>query len=399
MKRLILSLSFLVFLTLLIFWGCSKENNDNSTDTLSVSIIQPENGDTVISTLHILAECGSTPDYVEFDFDTFDAVIDSTSPYSVSFDVFEYMSGTYSATAIAYWGETTRQYVVSFYIEHIECDSTEPVVLNGITIPEDRIARNSYGCVIGIDLSDMDISEPNCLNGIENYSATLETLKISHNDLENLNLSQFSDCKNLIELNVSYNNLTSIDLSPLSNCRNLKRIILFQNQLTEIDISPLSSCINLESLNLDNNSIEYIDITALSSCKIFNSLFLFHNNLLSIDLSPLSSCEYLTRIYLSDNQLTNIDLTPLWNLTLSYLYINGNPLDSASCAQVCDFITDHPSCDVYTDCDCGGKSSIIPSIPLSLSPRGEREERNPLTFAPSPLGRGRKKSFSLGRRI
>ena len=184
------------------------------------------------------------------------------------------------------------------------CDPDVPVVLNGDTIPEERIWRSDSGCVIVIDLYSMSISDSNYLSGIYAWSTTLEYLCLVDN------------------------NLTSIDLSPLASCVNLRWLYLSGNQLTSIDLSPLASCTNLRSLEF------------------------FDNQLTSIDLSPLASCADLLRLYLNGNQLTSIDLTPLWDLDSLALWLDNNDLDSASCAHVCDFIDEHPDCWVRTDCDC-----------------------------------------------
>ena len=186
------------------------------------------------------------------------------------------------------------------------CDPDVPVVLNGDTIPELEITRNDYGCVTAIDLSFIFISDPNCLSGIELWSANLEVLHLG------------------------VNSLSSIDLSPLSSCTNLERLIIYWNDLTSIDLTPLSSCSNLEVLSLCNNSLT------------------------NIDLSPLTSCTNFWLLDLSSNQLTSIDLSPIWtSYSLQHLFLYNNALDSASCAQVCDFIDEHPDCNVNTDCSCG----------------------------------------------
>ena len=159
------------------------------------------------------------------------------------------------------------------------CDPMRPVVLNGDTIPEERIYRYTTGCVSEMYLHEMGISDPNCLSGIEQYPT-------------------------LHWLSLQYNQLTSIDLLPLSSCPDLLILSLYGNQLTSIDLTPLSSCTNFMWLEL------------------------------------------------TFNQLTSIDLSPIWGLDLLGLYLDNNYLDSTSCAHVCDYIDEHPSCDVLTDCDC-----------------------------------------------
>jgi len=335
-RRCIMRKMFIIWAVLfvpvaIIYTGCSENstNGGNGNGEYSAVITQPTGGDTVISTLIIRAEADPAPDCIQFEFDTFETAVDSTAPYSRSFDISLYPSGNHSARAIAYWDDTTRSGDVSFFIEHIECDSAAPVVLNGDTIPEDRIIRNAAGCVITIDLSYMDITDPNCIAGIEIYSATLKGLSIN------------------------YNPLTSIDLSPLASCTNLDKFVLNNNQLTSIDLLPLTPCINLYWLLLDHNQFTSIDLSPVGSFVNLNRLWLHRNQFTSIDLSPLSSCTGLMFFFIRENQLTAIDMLPLWELEfLEVFELQMNDLDSVSCAHVCDFIDEHPDCNVRTDCVC-----------------------------------------------
>ncbi|MCK5834072.1 leucine-rich repeat protein, partial [bacterium] len=155
-------------------------------------------------------------------------------------------------------------------------------------------------------------------------------------------------------LDVSNNQLYIIDLSPLASCTNLRLLNLRNNGLSiGIDLSPLASCANLEEIDLCCNELTSIGLSPLASCTNLKALALFSNKLTSIDLSPLTSCESLRRLDLNGNRLNTIDLLPLWNLSLEILSISINDdLDSVSCAQVCDFIDEHPSCDVPTGWGC-----------------------------------------------
>ena len=78
------------------------------------------------------------------------------------------------------------------------CDPDIPVVLNGDTLPDTRIRRDSLGCVIRISIAGMETPDSNCLSGIEPYHEVLESLFIDGNGL------------------------TAIDLSPLESFTNLK---------------------------------------------------------------------------------------------------------------------------------------------------------------------------------
>ena len=267
------------------------------------------------------------------------------------------MAYTFPASNIGFWAMSLTETTFTIECECVDvpldiCDPMRSVVLNGDTIDEWRIERNAAGCVNRIDLSGMDISDPNCLSGIELYP-TLQRLYLDENLLTSIDLSPLASCANLQWLWLGNNQLTSIDLSPLSLCANLLWLIFSSNQLTSINLSPLSSCANLQLFWLGGNQLTSVDLSPLASCDNLHRLALGSNELASIDLSPLSSCPNLQGLYLDYNQLTSIDLSPIWDLdSLEDLYLNDNDLDSASCAQVCNFIDAHPDCNVWTDCTC-----------------------------------------------
>jgi len=217
------------------------------------------------------------------------------------------------------------------YDDSYLCNPNEPVVLNGLTVPEGRIERGPYACPIEIDISGMHISSPNCIDGIENYSSMLENLSLGSNELDSIDLSPLSSCGRLEVLNFYGNQLSSVDLSPLVDCTNLWWLRLQENQLTTIDLTPLSSCINLEMLSLEDNFLT------------------------SIDLAPLAYCTNLKYFNLYNVPMTSIDITPLWDLSLNHLDIDGITWDSASCAIICQYEEEHPNCNIQHDCDCGGK--------------------------------------------
>ena len=130
--------------------------------------------------------------------------------------------------AAIFWGCYSGKY------EEIDpsCAPNVPVVLNGNMIPEWRITRNDSGCITGIYLGVMGISDSNCLAEIETWSVEL------------------------VNLSLNGNYLTRIDLSPLSSCMNLERFILGYNNLTSIDITPLWDLDSLEYLYISNNPLD-----------------------------------------------------------------------------------------------------------------------------------------------
>ncbi|MBN2543809.1 hypothetical protein JXI42_13195 [bacterium] len=288
-------------------------NGGNGSGPFTITITNPEEGDTIISSIIIEAEADSLPQYMEFDFDTFATIKDSgeAEVFMAWYDVCLYPSGYYTFSVSAYWEDTTTTAEITVFIQYVECDPTQPVELNGDTIPESKVTRNAAGCVRALTLQSMGWTDPNCINGVEEYSATL------------------------VRLSLSGNHLSSIDLNPLSSCRNLWMLSLCVNQISGIDLTPLSNVQNMGFLGL---------------C---------FNQLTSIELAPLSECRNFQELYLSFNSLSHIDLTPLWDLkAFRYFSIDFNDLGSTSCNHVCNFIDSHPDCDVWTDCDCYGKSMI-----------------------------------------
>lgn len=375
MRKYLLPILFLSVSVFIVFLSCS--NDDNGEDQYNVSVTEPLQGDSVYRELTVTVECSPQPDFCEFDFDTFNTIIDSTSPYSVSYDITFYPTSPDSVIITATWGTVTKVAVALFEIQTALCDVDIPVILNGDTIPESDVIRNENGCVIGIDLGYGSIMDTFCLRGIERYAATLEEVNLRNNLLNGIDLSPLTTCTKLITLSLNFNRLNAIDLEPLRNHTDLKYLYLYQNRFTEIDLSPLencsrllwlllsfnnlssidlsplANCLDITRLDLNNNGISSIDISPLENCEALQELLLGSNNISEIDLSILSEFFYFSKLYLNHNSITEVDLTPLWDLLeFDFLYLQGNPLNSETCTQVCLFIDEHSSCDVQTDCEC-----------------------------------------------
>ena len=153
----------------------------------------------------------------------------------------------------------------------VGCDKDEypPVVLNGVTIDEGRIVRNGAGEPVEIYMHELNLSDSNCLNGIDAYKASLKVLSLRRNHLSSINLSPLSTCVNISWLNLSDNQLTAIDLSQLSACAGLEQLYLNQNSLTSIDLSPISPFAYLESLSLNDNELD--SLSCIQVCSFIAS--------------------------------------------------------------------------------------------------------------------------------
>ena len=150
-----------------------------------------------------------------------------------------------------------------------ECDLSIPVVLGGDTIPEFNITRNAYGCATRISLSQMEISDSNCLSGIETFGSTLLEFILEMNPFVNINLAPLSSCHRLELLDIAQCSITTIDVSPLSDCSRLEYLNLNGNNISQIDLSPLEELPNLYWFGIDQNPLD--SLTCEQVCVFIDS--------------------------------------------------------------------------------------------------------------------------------
>jgi len=258
MKKKTIFMFIVLVISLILFLGCSKNDNGNDDPFHSIEIVSIADFDTVSGTLVLQVETDTIPDYVRFEFDTFPAVCDSTNPYAAAYNITYHQTDDYSAIATGYWGEYDVMDQVFFFIKQIELTPWSPVVLNGDTLQDDYISRNDEGYVRMIALGTLYISDSSCLSGIEMHSASLETLIIFNNPLEAIDLSPLETCTNMRILWIYSNEIKTINLSPIEFCISLKDVRLNHNDLCAIDIQPLWDLPMLDVLYLQNNPLDSI---------------------------------------------------------------------------------------------------------------------------------------------
>ncbi len=207
---------------------------------------------------------------------------------------------------------TTSGYVpvaVQFTIDR--CEPNTPVVLNGVTIPEDKITRTSGGCVTKIDLQYMSLANPNCLDGIDAHASSLQELSLYHNNLASVDLTDLERCKALKKLDLRYNGMQSVDLTPLGGCTSLELLTVVGNQLTSLDLLPLATCLKFRQLWIGDNQIQGLDLTPLAVGDSLRMLVLSNNKLSTMDLAPLASTPHLETLELNGCDLDAVNLAPL----------------------------------------------------------------------------------------
>ena len=174
-----------------------------------------------------------------------------------------------------------------------------------------------------LEFSSCSLSTLDSLHLPEHYPY-LESLVLTHNDLETLNGYRFKNLDSLTELDLSDNRVSSLsDPSIFEECRSLKKINLSGNNIHYIHIHSFGGLFNLEELDLSNNSDQLV---------LFDGLFR--------DLAKLK------RVNLRGNGLRNINLATLFKRTsqLTQLDLSNNQLDN-SCINEESFksLTKHSS--------------------------------------------------------
>jgi hypothetical protein len=246
---------------------------------------------------------------------------------------------------------------VSVRIER--CQPGAAVVLNGVTIPESRITRTPAGCARKIDLREMSLTDPDCLDGIDAVGGALEELILYGNRMTTVDLGDLEHCSELRVLDLRYMGLQSVDLSPLETCKKFEDLDVTGNQLPSLDLSPLGSCKKLRSLRARDNFIQGLDLTPVGSVDSLRTLVLSMNyldgislaplagalkletlemnacDLVQIDLSPLATCSRLNFLALGENRLGALDIAPLsGHANLEFLSCNGNVLTQINLAPM-----------------------------------------------------------------
>lgn len=227
-------------------------------------------------------------------------------------------------------GNASGQVPMAVQVAVQRCDPDLPVVLNGVEISEAKVTRDLAGCVQKIDLRGMGLTDPQCLDGIDQYASGLEEVILlgragfgTDNAMASIDLTDLSKCKKLKKLDLRYLSLQSIDLTPLGQCPELTHLDLVGNGLTALDLSPLRTCLKFAELWLRDNRIQGLDLMPLAVGDSVRTLVLSNNLLDGINLSPLGGMPSLRTLEMNNCDLASIDLAPLASCSKLYFVAAG----------------------------------------------------------------------------
>lgn len=171
--------------------------------------------------------------------------------------------------------------------------------------------------------------------------ASIKSLDVSSNSIQELNRNFFCDFHKLSFLNLSSNqiyNLTNFQFAstrlspmPIKNCVfSMSYLILTGNQLNFLPFSFFSNFVNLKVLRLNRNSISFIENFVFSNLKQLDMLDLSENKIQNIQPELFDNLSNLRTLNLEKNSmkilppeiLTNLKKLELLNLSSNFLSSN-----------------------------------------------------------------------------
>ena len=157
----------------------------------------------------------------------------------------------------------------------------------------------------------------------------LEILKVSTNQLTELNPFTMGMSRSLKQLIAFTNNIIGLSDRSFRNMTNLERLELYSNRITEFNVELLTGCHgfpNLKYLYLKGNRLQFAANISFHPMANLEELQLTNTSLKEVPILKANQTK-LTHLYLDINQITNVSNTFFENLPfIRYLNLNTNQL-------------------------------------------------------------------------
>lgn len=153
--------------------------------------------------------------------------------------------------------------------------------------------------LLNLDLSHnkLQIIRKGCFNFLKN----LQNLSLNNNFLQKL--PNFSTLQNLRQLNISENKIEKIEMNEFKNFAYLKQLSLSGNLLKTIEMNSFENLMALENLDLSMNKLQHLPINWLTGVENLESLDLRGNCFQNFASLSLDYMESLKLIFLQNNPL------------------------------------------------------------------------------------------------
>ncbi|XP_031565009.1 leucine-rich repeat-containing protein 15-like [Actinia tenebrosa] len=200
---------------------------------------------------------------------------------------------------------------------------------------------------LNLESNDLQILKKGAFKGMKSRQDISMTLSINGNKIAYIEDGTFEDTNTIDHLSLARNRLTSLpdlrgileknsilnfDNNCISNISSLSKsglktitqLSLFANK---VSIMPLFKNIRiLQELRLASNNIKEIPARFLDNSPTLSTLTLNNNQIEKIHKDSFMGLKDLQELYLFNNVITQLPDGVFANLTLKYLFLNGNRL-------------------------------------------------------------------------
>ncbi|XP_052685066.1 uncharacterized protein LOC128164975 [Crassostrea angulata] len=186
----------------------------------------------------------------------------------------------------------------------------------------------NFELLVHLNLSRCFISDSTLTGlGIRLNSLSLQTLDLSYNNIQNVELKTFDRLSKLLYLNISNNQILRLHLDFLTLIPNLRHLIVMNNSIEKIKGMESYNRQNsdLELLDLQNNKLITVQPNSLHWLSSVSKIFLRNNNITNTDFYFSELMELLIELDLSYNLIQNITNVMFKGLNrLRYLNLQNN---------------------------------------------------------------------------
>uniref|UniRef100_A0A1I8JW11 Uncharacterized protein n=1 Tax=Anopheles quadriannulatus TaxID=34691 RepID=A0A1I8JW11_ANOQN len=175
-----------------------------------------------------------------------------------------------------------------------------------------------------LELSSNQIQQLLPATGRPARMLSIETLTLTGNLLQNLDMTLFVAMPQLLNLYVLKNLIVSLDVSTPIALPNLSGLYLGYNKIVSLDLRNLTLP-KLETLSCGPNALTRMPILPRPLPKL-NYLSLSANNLTQLDMSYFRPYPTLQMIVATSNQITTVRASSPVRLPVDYLGLNDNKI-------------------------------------------------------------------------
>ncbi|XP_047997034.1 toll-like receptor 3 [Leguminivora glycinivorella] len=166
----------------------------------------------------------------------------------------------------------------------------------------------------------------NIQDGTFDLFPNIESLDLSHNCFDAIDIMFSEGIKKLLHLNISNNRIIYLD-SSLQRLRYLVTLDLSYNLIETLTTKDFAKLVKLEEIKLESNKIQTIEKHVFDNKPSLTTIDLQQNALDYIDPDIFFNVTMLTGIYLSNNKLKTFPKNVFKGKTVFYFTIEGNQLE------------------------------------------------------------------------